>query len=145
MYIGMVSIVVVCICIQLYKKVYEKDKIVEIPREEIYSQDMTEENVFIEAIIVSEENYREYAKRYNFDFDISQIDFSENRILLTSRHEVKSLSYNEKNRKYSSRNRDILDIIFYQEETEKFYFYEIPFHLTTWESVGRNKEHPFEE
>jgi len=142
MYIGMLLIILVCICIQLYKKVYVRDKIIEIPKKEIYSQNM-EGNIFMEAIISTEEEYRKYVEIYNFDFEIEKIDFSENSLVVTSRHEVKSFSYNEKNRRRSGNN--ILDIIFYKKETNKFYFYEIPINMNTWEATGAMKEDVFEE
>jgi hypothetical protein len=144
MYIEMFLIVLVCICIQLYKKVYVRDKIIEIPKKEIYSQNM-EENIFMEVIIRTEEVYKEYAERYNIVFEGKKVDFSQNSILLVSKHEVKALSYNEKNRQNYIKNLDILDVIYYKEETRKLYIYEIPHLLITWDETRSIKPIVFEE
>jgi hypothetical protein len=106
------------------------------------------EDFFIQVIIRNEKEYREYAEIYNLDFEIARVDFSENGILLISKHEVKEFSYNEKNsRNYMKGKKNILDIIFYKEETKKIYIYEIPhiYMLVTWDETPSYRAVVFEE
>jgi hypothetical protein len=142
MYIGIILIISICICVQVYKSYY--GKAVNIPKKEIYSQDMKIEDICLRGIVDSEERYRVYAEEYNLDFAIEKINFSENWLFISSKHEVKEFSYNQKNRKHSRSNWDILDTVYYQNETNKIYIYEIPINLSDWESTGMKKENIFE-
>jgi hypothetical protein len=145
MCVGVVLAVSICICIQVYKNCW--GKVVNLPKKEIYSQDVEKGDVFIEVIIRSEEAYRTYAETYNISFEVGKVDFSQNGILLTSKYEVKALSYNEKNRKVSINSNNILDITYYKEETGKVYIYEIPhiYQLITWGETRAYKAPVFEE
>jgi len=142
MYIGLVLLISISMGIQVYKTCY--GKVVNIPKKEIYSQYMENENIFIRTIVSSEEEYKLYAEKYNLNFEIAMVDFSKNSIFISSKHEAKVFSYNEKNRRYSRSNQDILDVIFYKNETRRIYIYEIPININTWESTGANKKEVFE-
>jgi hypothetical protein len=141
MYIGVILIILICICVQVYKSYY--GKVVNISKKEVYSQDI-EGDIFIEVIISSEDVYMEYLKKYHLDFEVENIDFSKNNILLTSNYEVKALSYNEKNRKVSTKDNNILDVIYYKGKTGKLYIYEIPHKLITWDVTRAYKATVFE-
>ena len=130
---------------------FSREQRVSIPVVELFDQELVNgdgeqiEVGIAEIMIHTLEQFEEEAEFFGLDFNIDNIDFSKERIMLITNHRVQSFSYDKRNRVRSSYGFDILDIVLYPERTDRVHLYILPYGITTWEAVGRNRSATFAE
>ena len=115
-----------------------REQRVDIPVVLLHSQE-TDYNEVIETILREggSHNHPEFIDRFEIDFDLSTIDFSEQSLFVITNHEVKSLSYDKRNQQeWQTGSVQVLDIVAYPKRTGKLYIYSIPTGIVTGEIIG---------
>ena len=132
----------------------ERDRRVYLPVVEVYSREIVENAIYTtNAVIVlsgrNNHKFEELADRFELKFDIDNVDFSQNSLVLISNYRVKSFSFDERNRRIAdsrngTRGKEILDIVLYKQRTDEVYLYIVPGEMTSWEWFSPTRTPIFE-